>query len=66
MAIPMLLPFDIATTLTVHAIDAEAGVIVLRDADGKLHVMQFAGTISNRPLTDAERDFPLTWEPHAA
>jgi len=56
----MEIPFDIDATLKVTNIDREGGVLVLKDADGKLHIFEFAGTISNRPLTDAEKAYGKT------
>jgi hypothetical protein len=48
----MALPIATNDALTVHAIDAEAGVIVLRDADGTLHVVEYQGTLVPTPVPD--------------
>ena len=42
----MALPITTDATLIVHAIDLEAGVIVLRDATGTLLVVEYQGTLT--------------------
>ena len=42
----MALSITTDATLIVHAIDLEAGVIVLRDATGTLLVVEYQGTLT--------------------
>ena len=56
----MEIPFDITAKLTIARLDAAGGIILLKDEDGKLHIFEFAGTFSNRPLTEAEKEYAKT------